>query len=391
MRATCHLIVTLGVAPIVAALGACARPSGKPAQVAPAVTGQALKGAFAQAFQIGAALNAAQFEERDTLGAGLVKTHFNTISPENVLKWERVHPRPGQYDFSSADKYVDFGTRNGMFIVGHTLVWHNQTPQWVFRDDAGNPVSRDALLDRLRDHIHTVVGRYRGRIKGWDVVNEALEEDGTLRQSPWLTIIGEDYILKAFQFAREADPDAELYYNDYSLENAPKRAGAVALISRLLAQGVRVRAVGLQGHDKLTWPTVAQQDSTINAFAALGLKVNITELDIDVLPPVTRTPTADISVRAELERQANPYTAGLPDSVQDALAKRYAELFGVFLKHRGVVTRVTFWGVTDADSWLNNWPMRGRTSYPLVFDRQGRPKPAFEAIMRMARQTNVVQ
>ena len=252
-------------------------------------------------------------------------------------------------------------------------------------------LSRDVLLERLRDHIHTVVGRYRGRIKGWDVVNEALDEDGTLRRSPWLTIIGEDYILKAFQFAREADPEAELYYNDYSLENAPKRAGAVALISRLLAQGVPIRAVGLQGHDKLEWPTVAQQDSTINAFAALGIKVSITELDVDVLPPVTRTATADISVRAELQRQANPYMAGLPDSVQEALAKRYAELFGVFLKHRGVVTRVTFWGVTDADSWLNNWPVRGRTSYPLLFDRQGRPKPAFEAVMRMARQPGVVQ
>jgi endo-1,4-beta-xylanase len=370
----------------IVALGACARPPAAPAPAQPA-----LKVAFAHAFQIGAALNAAQFEERDTRGAALVKTHFNTISPENVLKWERVHPRLGQYDFTSADKYVAFGVRNGMFIVGHTLVWHNQTPRWVFEDDAGNPVSREVLLARLRDHIHTVVGRYRGRIKGWDVVNEALDEDGTLRRSPWFTILGEDYILQAYRFAHEADPDAELYYNDYSLENAPKRAGAVALVSRLLAQGIPIRAIGLQGHDNLVWPTVAQQDSTIDAFAALGLKVAITELDIDVLPPVTRTATADISVRAELQKRANPYVAGLPDSVQAALAKRYADLFGVFLRHRDVVTRVTFWGVTDADSWLNNWPMRGRTSYPLLFDRQGRPKPAFDAVMQAARQPSVVQ
>jgi endo-1,4-beta-xylanase len=370
----------------IAALGACAHPAAAPAPAQPA-----LKVAFAHAFQIGAALNAAQFEERDTRGATLVKTHFNTISPENVLKWERVHPRLGQYDFTSADKYVDFGVRNRMFIVGHTLVWHNQTPRWVFEDDAGNPVSREVLLARLRDHIHTVVGRYRGRIKGWDVVNEALDEDGTLRRSPWFTILGEDYILQAYRFAHEADPDAELYYNDYSLENAPKRAGAVALVSRLLAQGIPIRAIGLQGHDNLVWPTVAQQDSTIDAFAALGLKVAITELDIDVLPPVTRTATADISVRAELQKRANPYVAGLPDSVQAALAKRYADLFGVFLRHRDVVTRVTFWGVTDADSWLNNWPMRGRTSYPLLFDRQGRPKPAFDAVMQAARQPSVVQ
>ena len=369
-------------------LGGCSRPAPAPVS-APAQP--ALKDAFAQTFRIGAALNAAQFEERDTLGAALVKTHFNTISPENVLKWESVHPRPGVYDFTRADRYVEFGVRNGMFIVGHTLVWHNQTPRLVFQDTSGNPVGRDTLLARLRDHIHTVVGRYRGRIQGWDVVNEALDEDGTLRRSPWLNIIGEDYLLKAFQFAREADPDAELYYNDYSLENAPKRAGAVALISRLQAQAVRIHAVGLQGHDKLAWPTVAQQDSTINAFAALGIKVSITELDIDVLPPVTRTQTADISVRAQLQAQANPYQTGLPDSVQSALAKRYAELFEVFLRHRGVVTRVTFWGVADGDSWLNDWPMRGRTSYPLLFDRQGRPKPAFDAVIRAARQPRVVQ
>ena len=371
-----------------AALGACSHPVPPPA-AAPAQP--ALKDAFAQTFLIGAALNTAQFEESDTVGAALVKKHFNTISPENVLKWEWVHPRPGVYDFTRTDRYVDFGTRNGMFIVGHTLVWHNQTPRWVFEDASGNPVSRDTLLARLRDHIHTVVGRYRGRIKGWDVVNEALDEDGTLRRSPWFNILGEDYILEAYQFAHEADPDAELYYNDYSLENAPKRSGAVALISKLLAQGVPIRSVGLQGHDKLGWPTVAQQDSTINAFAALGIKVSITELDIDVLPPVTRTATADISIREQLRTQANPYTAGLPDSVQSALAKRYAELFEVFLKHRGVVTRVTFWGVADGDSWLNNWPMRGRTSYPLLFDRRGQPKPAFDAVIRAARQASVVQ
>jgi endo-1,4-beta-xylanase len=378
-------VATLGM---LAALGACSHPA---PSAAAASAQPALKDAFAQTFLIGAALNAAQFEGSDTVGAALVKKHFNTISPENVLKWEWVHPRPGVYDFTKADRYVDFGIRNGMFIVGHTLVWHNQTPRWVFQDASGNPATRDTLLARLRDHIHTVVGRYRGRIKGWDVVNEALDEDGTLRRSPWFDILGEDYILEAYQFAHEADPDAELYYNDYSLENAPKRSGAVALISKLLAQGVPIRSVGLQGHDKLGWPTVAQQDSTINAFAALGLKVSITELDIDVLPPVTRPTTADVSIREQLRTQANPYTAGLPDSVQSALAKRYAELFAVFLKHRGVVTRVTFWGVADGDSWLNNWPMRGRTSYPLLFDRRGQPKPAFEAVIRAARQASVVQ
>jgi len=344
-----------------------------------------LKEAFAGAFVIGAALNQSQFSEQDVRGAALVKAQFNAISPENILKWESVHPRLGTYDFAGPDRYVAFGETNGMFIVGHTLVWHNQVPRWVFQDSAGRPVSRDTLINRLRDHITTVVGRYKGRVKGWDVVNEALNEDGTLRRSPWFNIIGEEYIAKAFQFAHDADPNAELYYNDYSVENAPKRNGAVRLITQLRAQGIPVKAVGLQGHNKMDWPTVAQQDSTIAAFAALGVKVMITELDVDVLPPATPNRTAEVSIRAEAPASSNPYVNGLPDSLQQALARRYADLFGVYLKHRDVVTRVTFWGVADGDSWLNNWPARGRTSYPLLFDRQGRPKPAFDAVIQAAR------
>lgn len=344
----------------------------------------ALKDVFQNDFRIGAALNQAQFEERDASGAAIVKAQFNTISPENVLKWESVHPKPDDYRFDAADRYVEFGEKNHMFVIGHTLVWHSQTPRWVFEDGDGQPLTRDALLGRMHEHIRTVVGRYRGRIAGWDVVNEALNEDGTLRQSPWMKIIGEDYLAKAFQFAHEADPAAELYYNDYNLENEAKRNGAVALIRKLKAQGVPVHAVGLQGHDKMDWPTVEQQDATIAAFAALGVKVNITELDIDVLPRATSQTGADVSAKAAAQASLNPYRDGLPDAVEQALAKRYADLFAVFLKHRGAITRVTFWGVTDGDSWLNNWPVRGRTSYPLLFDRAGKPKPAFDAIVRLA-------
>jgi endo-1,4-beta-xylanase len=297
-----------------------------------------------------------------------------------------VHPQPGTYDFAAPDQYVAFGEKNGMFVIGHTLVWHSQTPRWVFQDANGKPVSRDTLLARMRDHIQTVVGRYKGRIKGWDVVNEALNEDGTLRRSPWLTIIGDDYIAKAFEYAHEADPTAELYYNDYSVENAAKRNGAVQLIAKLKAQGVPVAAIGLQGHDKLDWPTPAQQDSTIIALAKLGVKVNITELDVDVLPPAVQNRTADVSTRAALVPKTNPYVSVLPDSVHNTLAARYAALFEVFIKHRDVIDRVTFWGVGDGDSWLNNWPVRGRVSYPLLFDRQDNPKRAFDAVIRTARQ-----
>jgi endo-1,4-beta-xylanase len=343
-----------------------------------------LKDAYKQAFFVGAAVNAAQFTEKDARGAALVETQFNSITPENALKWENIHPRLDTYAFDLPDKYVAFGEANHMFIVGHCLVWHNQIPDSVFRDAQGNLVTREVLLQRMRDHIHTVVGRYKGRIKSWDVVNEALNEDGTLRQSLWLKIIGEDYIEKAFQFAHEADPQAQLTYNDYSLENEPKRNGALSLIEKLKAKGVPITSVGLQGHDSLEWPSVEQQDATITAFGKLGVKVVISELDIDVLPRAANQDTADITTDIKADSRLNPYVNGLPDSVQQALAQRYAELFGVFLKHRGVISRVTFWGVSDGDSWRNNWPVKGRTSYPLLFDRSGQPKPAFAAVIRVS-------
>jgi endo-1,4-beta-xylanase len=368
---------------IVVMCAACAHPT-LSAQRAPT-----LKDAFAGVFRVGAALNANQFTERDAKGAALVKAQFNTTTPENVLKWEVVHPQPDKYDFTQSDQYVAFGEANGMFIVGHTLVWHSQTPRWVFQDASGAPLSRDALLARMRDHIHAVVGRYKGRVKGWDVVNEALNEDGTMRRSPWLTIIGDDFIAKAFEYAHEADPAAELYYNDYNLEVAAKRNGAADLVKRLKAQGIPIAAVGSQTHEKLyNTGTAAKLDTTLSVLGALGVKVNITELDVDVLPAATQNSTADVGVTAQqgVSAAVNPYVTGLPDAVQQALAQRYAALFRVFLKHRGTIDRVTFWGVGDGDSWLNNWPMRGRTNYPLLFDRQDSPKAAFDAVLQTVRQ-----
>jgi endo-1,4-beta-xylanase len=352
--------------------------------------GQGLKDTFRSAFLVGAALAPKQFEELDVANAALVKREFNTISPENVLKWVVVHPQADHYDFAPADKYVAFGERNGMFIIGHTLVWHSQVPGWVFQDAQGQPLTRDALLARMKDHIQSVVGRYKGRIKGWDVVNEALNEDGTLRETPWKKIIGPDYIAKAFAFAHEADPAAELYYNDYNLDYAAKREGAVRLIKSLLDQGIPVKAIGSQEHLKLTTPTAAQVDSSIRAFAALGVKVNMTELDIDLLPPATRNTSADVSLRAGPAPSLNPYAAGLPDSMQQKLARRYQDLFRVYMANQGAIDRVTFWGVADGDSWLNGWPVPGRTSHPLLFDRQLGKKPAYDAVSAVAKEPRVV-
>lgn len=339
-----------------------------------------LKDAYRGAFVVGAAINADQISGRDERGIEIVTREFNSISPENVMKWERIHPQPNTYDFDLPDKYVDFGQKHHMFIVGHCLVWHAQVPDWVFQDGKGNPITRDALLQRLHDHIFAVVGRYKGRINSWDVVNEALNEDGTLRQSPWMKIIGEDYIVKAFQFAHEADPKAQLNYNDYNLETPEKRKGAIAIVKKLQAAGVPIAVVGNQAHLHFDWPSAEDEDATVADLAAAGVKVAITEMDIDMLPEVVAH-TADISVNVKADPKTNPYAKGLPLAKQQALAKRYADLFAVYWKHRDQMSRVTLWGVTDGESWLNDWPVQGRTSYPLLFDRNGKPKLAFDAVV----------
>ena len=342
-----------------------------------------LKDTFQNAFLVGAAMNTSQITGSDKQGDTLINQQFNSISPENVMKWEVIHPRADAYNFTLADQYVEFGVTHHMFIVGHTLCWHSQTPAWVCKDDKGNPLTREALLQRLDDHIQTVVGRYNGKIGSWDVVNEALNEDGTLRQSQWEKIIGDDYIIKAFQFAHEADPRVQLTYNDYNLENPAKRKGALELVKRLKAAGVPIAIVGNQAHLHLDSPSVQDEEATISDLAAAGVKVAITELDIDVLPSAGGH-SADVSLNIQQNPKLNPYPHALPDDVQQALAKRYADLFAVFWKHRDVITRVTFWGVTDRDLWLNNWPVRGRASYPLLHDRDGKPKPAFLAVLKTA-------
>lgn len=348
-----------------------------------AQTPATLKDAYRGAFYVGAAINANQITGRDVRGDEIVAAQFNSITPENDLKWERIHPQPNTYDFTLADQYVAFGEKHHMFIVGHNLVWHAQTPDWVFQDEQGKQISREALLKRLHDHIIKVVGRYKGRIQSWDVVNEALNDDGTLRDSKWKRIIGDDYLIKAYQWAREADPQAELNYNDYSLEMPAKRKGAIDLIKKLQAAGIKIAVVGIQGHDSLNWPTPELEEETIEEFATLGVKIAITELDIDVLPNVSN-PTADVSLSIKSDPKLDPYANGLPDAVQKQFTDQYANLFRVYLKHRGVISRVTFWGVTDADSWRNNWPVQGRTSYPLLFDRGGKAKPAFDEVLKLA-------
>jgi endo-1,4-beta-xylanase len=332
----------------------------------------ALKDLMPEGMVIGVAINQRQFEGVDTAAVEIITKQFNQISPENVLKFQPTQPAADRYTFDAADRYVQFGLERHMQVVGHNLVWHSQTGGWVFQGSDGKPADRDTLLAHMRDHIRTVVGRYKGKIHGWDVVNEAIDEDGSMRKSPWQIGIGDDYVTKAFEFAHEADPDAELYYNDFNLEKPAKRAGVIKLVQDLQARKLRVDGIGNQAHWRLDTPSIDEIEKALTELHATGLKVMFSELDINLLPNTPRG--ADPSI-------ANPYANGLPEEVQQQLARRYADVFRVFLNHRDAVTRVTFWGLSDADSWLN----RGRMNYPLLWDRQRRPKPAFDAVVEVLR------
>lgn len=337
-----------------------------------------LKAAYKNDFLIGTALNATQIEEKEPNAAALIPQQFSVITPENVMKCVIIHPTWGQYDFTLADKIIAYGKKNQIPVVGHTLIWHSQLTPFV------NQIQdKDSLRTFFTNHIQTIAGRYDGKIKGWDVVNEALEEDGSLRKSIFFQKLGENYIVDAFRLAQAAAPNTELYYNDYNIEQPKKRAGAIALIKKIQAAGVRIDGVGIQGHWRAYNIPLKEIEESINEFAALGVKVMFTELDLGVLPNPWDSDAADVNMKAEYSAKMNPYVTGLPDSMQVKLTKGYQDLFKLFIKHKDKISRVTFWGVNDGQSWLNGWPIPGRTNYPLLFDRQFKPKPAFDAVIAL--------
>ncbi len=340
-----------------------------------------LRKAFKNHYLIGAAINAQQINGRDSLAKPLIVNEFSSISPENDLKWSEIHPQPNEYKFETADNFVALGEKNKQFIIGHTLVWHSQVPGWVFVDDNKALVSKDVLYQRMKEHIDKVAGRYKGRIGGWDVVNEALNDDGTMRNSFYYQIAGDEFILKAFEYAQAADPKSELYYNDYNMFKPEKVEGAVRIVRMLKEKGLRIDAVGMQGHWHMDSPTIEEIEKSILTLSKEGVKVVITELDISVLPNPQRNASSNITDVAQSSVDVNPYTNGLPDSVQVALANRYKAIFELFNKHKDKIGRVTFWGVQDGNSWKNDFPARGRTDYPLIFDRAHKPKKAYYSIL----------
>ena len=343
-----------------------------------------LKEAFADKFYIGTAMNSEQITGIDSASIRVIKDQFNAIVPENIMKSEVIQPVEGEFNFSLADQFVEFGEKNNMFITGHNLIWHSQLPTWFCTDANGKNVSPEILKQRMKTHISTLVGRYKGRVKGWDVVNEAIEDNGSWRKSKFYQILGEDYIRLAFQYAHEADPQAELYYNDYSMALPAKRDKVVKMIQDFKKQGVRIDGIGMQSHLSLNFPTIDEFEKSIIAISNTGVKVMITEMDITVLPNPVKNSGADVKLNIKYDKALNPYVNGLPDSVATALQNRYADFFRLFLKHKDKISRVTLWGVNDAQSWRNNWPVFGRTDYPLLFDRNNNPKPIVEIIIKEA-------
>jgi endo-1,4-beta-xylanase len=341
-----------------------------------------LKEAFKADFAVGVSLGSmAAF---DATERALIVREFNSITTENNLKPARVQPTEGVFTFAEGDALVAFAQEHRIPVIGHNLAWHQATPDWFFVD-GDKPASRDLLLKRLREHIHAVVGHFRGKIKGWDVVNEGLSDkrDEYLRPNKWQQIIGDDYIAQAFSFAHEADPDMELYFNDYGNEYPHKREKTLRLIKDLQARGLRVDGIGMQLHLQLDRIPFDEIDRSLTAFRALGVKVMITELDLDL---VERSVWGADTAQHEEPTATNLGWKEAPPELLQRQAEQYAKLFALLRKHADIVDRVTFWNLHDGKSWLNNWPVKGRINHPLLFDRALQPKPAYRAVLQIAQE-----
>lgn len=338
-----------------------------------------LKDYFGDKYLIGTAINVNQSSEKDSMAVEIIKKHFNSVVAENCMKHEEIHPTPFQWNWDDADQFVKFGEENGMVVIGHCLIWHSQCASWFFVNQDGNQIDAETLKTLMREHITTIMTRYRGRITGYDVVNEAILDNGDYRQSKFYEILGEEFIPWAFKCAHEADPDAELYYNDYSMALPGKRDAVVKLIKQLKERGLRIDAVGMQSHMGMEHPDFNEYEKTIQALIAAGVDVQFTELDMDAIPTVSFG--AAVEDRAAYRAQMNPYTEGLPDSVSNIWNARMKQVFQLYDKYSAHVKRVTAWGVQDGDSWKNDWPMKGRTNYPLLFDRNYEMKPFLKEML----------
>lgn len=330
-----------------------------------------LKDFFANYFSMGVAVSPRALKSDE---ARLILKNFNSLTPENAMKMAPIHPRENEYFWRDADSIMAFAQANHLKVRGHNLCWHNQAPRWMFTNEKGDTVSKAVLLQRLKDHITTVVNRYKGQIYAWDVVNEAISDkaDEFYRPSAWYRICGEEFIDKAFEYAHAADPEALLFYNDYNEINPVKREKIIKLVTRLKAAGIPIHGVGLQGHWAVNEPTPDQLENTLADFSKLGLQMQVTELDISVY------------AKEHNSRERRP-----EDAVTEFTAEKeaqqiamYSNCFRAFEKYRRQISSVTFWNISDRSSWLDNFPVRGRKDYPLLFDKNLQPKKAYWEVVR---------
>lgn len=350
---------------------------------------QTLKEAYKDAFLIGVAVNPGITSGRDKSVQDIVVKQFNAITVENVMKAALINPQPGVFNFGPADEYIEFGKKHNMFIVGHTLVWHNQAPDWFFKNAEGKPNNSQEQIERMRQHIQAIAGRYSGKVDAWDVVNEVIDNDGNYRPTTWVKGVGNgDTLVKyAFKFTSEYAPNTELYYNDFNAWRPTKRDGIMRMVRMLQKEGIRIDGIGIQGHWGLDYPKNEYIEAAIDSFSSLGVKVMITELDVDVLPltkegQIIGQGMSDPQFQLEeFKKFFDPYPNGLPEEIQRALAHRYEELFKIFYHKKEKIARVTFWGVHDGMSWKNGYPIPNRTNYPLLWDRNYEPKKAYYSVL----------
>jgi len=340
-------------------------------------------------FLFGTAVNMQQVTGTNAAEAAIVASEFSAIVPENDMKSALIHPAEDRFNWDNADKIVAFAEKNKQTLTGHCLIWHSQVPRWFFVDAEGKPATPEVLKERMKKHIYAVVGRYKGKIKGWDVVNEAFEDNGSYRNSNFFKILGKDFIKYAFQFAHEADPNAELYYNDYNVETPAKCDAIVQLVKELKAAGLRIDAVGSQSHMHMINPTVEAAETSFKKLKAAGVHILITEWDISILPSPYEG--ANVSTSLGYTKEMDPYREGVPADIQEKWNKRMLDMFGLFLKYQDVIDRVTVWGVTDNGTWLNGFPIRGRMDYPMLFDRNNKRKPIVDEMIKLTKKYKTIK
>jgi len=337
---------------------------------------QGLSTRYRDHFLIGTMINEKFLFDPDPGAQALVETEFNALTADNIFKWENIHPLENVWNWAHADRFVEYAISRGMYPVGHPLVWDTQVPEGLFSQQRQSPRNPEKIRELMTQHIDTLVSRYKGEIKAWDVVNEAFEDNGGWVRNNWFNNLGSSYIEAAFSAARSADPGATLIYNDYNLWQKGKRDRVVNLVRDLNGSSGSIDAIGMQGHIGLDYPNLSEFEKSLRAFGDLDVKVHITELDIDVLP----RPSASSDTN---QSQLDPYRNGLPDSVADALAERYGALFKILIDHRDVIDRVTFWGYSDRDTWRHEFPVSGRVNHPLLFDKNLNKKKAYRSIYNM--------